>query len=119
MVLAQRSWGIDRKFKPLKDGSCGDGCGFRWLGNANMRSCGLILGLSLLALFLGATIFSIIIMGPIGIIAGPGLAIFGWFYLVPIFLLVCLASAIVNHPMFRGRGIYVFVEQRPESRGDV
>ena len=75
-----------------------------------MRSCSTILGLSLVALVLGATVLGVFTLGPIGVFAGPVLAIFGWFYLVPIALFVSLASTIVERPFFhRGAGACLFV----------
>jgi hypothetical protein len=75
-----------------------------------MRSCTTIVGLSLVALILGATVLGIFISGPIGVFAGPVLAIFGWFYFVPIAILVSIALAVVEHPLFhRGAGSCLFV----------
>jgi hypothetical protein len=75
-----------------------------------MRSCATIVELSLVALLLGATILGIFTLGPIGLFSGPLLAIFGWFYLVPIAVLVSIASAIVERPFFqRGAGACLFV----------
>ena len=75
-----------------------------------MRSCATIVGLSLVALVIGATVLGIFTMGPIGIFAGPVLAIFGWFYIVPIAIFVSVAVAIVEQPSFqRGAGARLFV----------
>jgi hypothetical protein len=74
-----------------------------------MRFTGFTIPLSLLALVLGATVFGIIMLGPTGVFAGPILAIFGWFYFFPILLLVLVASFVIEHPAFRGRGAYAFV----------
>lgn len=75
-----------------------------------MRSCTTIAGLSLVALVLGATVLCIVISGPLGIFVGPVFAIFGWFYLLPIAVLVSLALAVVEYPFFqRGFGVYFFM----------
>jgi hypothetical protein len=75
-----------------------------------MQSCSMIVGLSFLALLLGATILGIFTDGPMGLVSGPLLAIFGWFYLLPIAVLVSVASAIVERPFFqRGVGARLFV----------
>ncbi|MGO8753490.1 MAG: hypothetical protein ACLQNE_46740 [Thermoguttaceae bacterium] len=65
--------------------------------------------LSLVALVLGATVLGMILEGPIFFFAGPVLALFGWFYLVPIILLVWLACAVIEHRFFRGRRVYWFM----------
>jgi hypothetical protein len=49
---------------------------------------------------LGATVLGIFTVGWIGVFAGPVLAIFGWFYLVPVAVLVAIAMAIAEG--FRG-----------------
>jgi hypothetical protein len=75
-----------------------------------MRWCTTIVGLSAVALVLGATVLCIFISGPLGIFGGPVFAIFGWFYLLPIVILVSLALAAIKHPFFQsGVGICLFV----------
>ena len=47
-----------------------------------------ILGISIGSLLLGSAIFGIALGGPIGLLASPLLALFGWPYLIPITLFV-------------------------------
>ena len=69
-----------------------------------------IIGVSVTALLMGATVLGLCLEGLTGLIAAPILAIFGWFYLVPIAVLVSVAIFIAERPFFRsGAGATLFV----------
>ena len=64
----------------------------------------------MVALLLGATVFGVVTSGPIGIFAGPVLAIFGWFYLIPIGIFVSVAMVIARRSLFQNNaGMCLFV----------
>jgi hypothetical protein len=69
-----------------------------------MRAIGTIIAFSFFALILGAIVLGGFLAGPIGILGGPLLALFGWFYFPPIVLFVSLGWIIAGQAECQDRG---------------
>ena len=69
-----------------------------------------IIGISMTSLLLGAIVLGLCTEGLTGLLAAPILMLFGWFYFVPIAVLVSVAILIAMRPFFRSvAGMAIFI----------
>jgi hypothetical protein len=75
---------------------------------ASAASVAKIALISVVGLIVGASVLSGFFVGPLAIVGGPIFAVFGWFYLVPIFICVSLLWFSYN-PSWRPQAKTLFV----------